>query len=339
MIFRFHGFIIAFLLTTSLFGQDVQFSQFYANALYINPAFAGGLNLERLTFAYRGQWRGLESKYNTYLASGDIYTHRGRSGFGTYIMRDVQGANTISSTEIAGCYAYQLNISRNLTFRMGGQLGFVSRYLDYAQLRFPSQFTDDGFQSPTSVSHAIGVDRTNYLDLSFGGVFYNKNLWVGFSGHHLNQPQQSFIQDNVSRLPVRWAMIGGYKILLYRTNDGLHKREVEKSITPTFHYKVQGTNDQFDLGAYLHYYQLMFGLWYRGIPFKRLDEIQNNEAMIAMAGFRFKHWIFRYSYDFTVSTLSSAGTSGAHEISFSLVDFIQRHKRKPPRSIPCPTFM
>ncbi len=333
--------ILLLLNAVSQFGlsQDIQFSQFYANALYINPAFAGGLNMERITFHYRGQWRGLDAKFNTYLASADMYFHKSRSGLGLYVLRDVQGNNTISSTEVAFDYAYQLNITRTLTFRMGGQLSVISRFLDYSQLRFPSQYTDDGFQSPTSVSHAIGNDRTTFPDVSFGGLLYNKNFWTGIAAHHLNQPEQSFIQDNVYKLPIRWSVIGGYKILLYRTRNGLHIREEEKSITPTFQYKKQGSSDQVDLGAYLHYHQIMVGLWYRGIPFKQLESIQNNEAMIAMLGFRFKHWVFRYSYDFTVSTLSQAGTSGAHEISFSLIDFIQRHKRKPPRSIPCPNFM
>ena len=34
------------------------------------------------------------------------------------------------------------------------------------------------------------------------------------------------------------------------------------------HYKIQGENDQIELGANMIDDQLMIGLWYRGIPFK-----------------------------------------------------------------------
>ncbi len=332
------AFLILFWIQGAL-GQDIQFSQFYANAIYLNPAFTGGLHTTRVAAHYRNQWTGLDAQFVTYLGSVDAFLKESNLGVGGYVLRDIQGNNTLSSTEVAFDLAYELPLSKYWTFRMGGQISIISRHLDYAQLRFPSQYTDDGLQSPSSVSHQIGVERVTFPDASFGGLVYNRNLWFGASGHHLNTPSQSFIQDNVNTLPIRWAFIGGYKIVLNRPNNGLQNQGPETSISPTVHYKTQGESDQFDIGAYFNYYPFLVGLWYRGIPVKRTENLQNNEAIIGMVGIKIKHWVMRYSYDYTVSTLNSAGTGGAHELSVSFRDFSRnRRKKKPQRRIPCPNF-
>ncbi|MFT5922039.1 MAG: hypothetical protein ACI8TS_001371, partial [Flavobacteriales bacterium] len=36
--------------------QDPEFTQFYANPLYLNPAFAGTARCPRLVMNYRNQW-------------------------------------------------------------------------------------------------------------------------------------------------------------------------------------------------------------------------------------------------------------------------------------------
>ncbi|MFA9210006.1 MAG: type IX secretion system membrane protein PorP/SprF, partial [Yersinia sp. (in: enterobacteria)] len=43
------------------------------------------------------------------------------------------------------------------------------------------------------------------------------------------------------------------------------KNAPERSITPAFIYKAQGKFDQLDVGMYLTYEPVVFGLWYRGL--------------------------------------------------------------------------
>src|SRR6185295_17434324 len=54
-----------------LLAQDPEFTQFYANPLYLNPAFAGTARCPRICLNYRNQWPGISGTYVTYSASYD----------------------------------------------------------------------------------------------------------------------------------------------------------------------------------------------------------------------------------------------------------------------------
>ncbi|MFT4523977.1 MAG: hypothetical protein ACI85F_000118, partial [Bacteroidia bacterium] len=49
--------------------QDPQFTQFYANPLYLNPAFAGSKRCPRVVMNYRNQWPAISGTFVTYSAS------------------------------------------------------------------------------------------------------------------------------------------------------------------------------------------------------------------------------------------------------------------------------
>jgi hypothetical protein len=49
----------ALILAEDAKAQDPEFTQFYANPLYLNPAFAGTNRCPRLVMNYRNQWPSL----------------------------------------------------------------------------------------------------------------------------------------------------------------------------------------------------------------------------------------------------------------------------------------
>ncbi len=65
--------IIAIGIGFSASAQDPQFTQFYANPIYLNPAFAGSNGCPRLAMNYRNEWPNLTGNYVTYSASYDQY--------------------------------------------------------------------------------------------------------------------------------------------------------------------------------------------------------------------------------------------------------------------------
>ncbi len=333
---------IAFLNKTSV-AQDVQFSQFYAAPTYQNPAFAGSAHATRAIFQNRLQWPGIGgansfgglSTYSTSLFTADTYFDKYRSGVGIVAMRDWQGGSTLASTQIGLQYAYELPISNTFSFRPGLQLDYVNRSVDYSKLRFPQDFNDQTGYTGNTVP--AGVPNKQYADISSGMMFYSEQLWVGLSAHHMNRPNQSF-QGNTSLVPIEWGLTAGYKIHLGKRNYLAYlERAKEISITPTIYYKKQGQSDQVDAGIYLIYDQLMAGLWYRGLPLKKYDDIQNNESLIILLGWKFNAFSIGYSYDFTVSRLQTVRTGGSHELNITYVHQ-KSHKYKPMKRLPCPSF-
>ncbi len=336
--------VLTFFSYTTVHGQqDVQFSQFYATSLYQSPAFAGGAHLDRAILHERLQWMAIDGRFHTSLASFDTYFSQYKSGVGGYFMRDVQGARNIRSLQGALQYAYELHINDMWAVRMGLQTEFVQRSLNYSVLTFPSQFdginsADPGFNGSSPLS---GRQNRTYVDFGTGALLYSDQMWFGATVHHLNTPNQSFVGGDVP-LPMRFSLTGGYQLRFKQDNDLLFRdHPTSYFVMPTFHYKSQGKFDQIDLGVYIIYDHLLTGVWYRGIPIKKFDGIQNNESMVFMVGWELKQTFdIRYSHDFVVSSLSQPGarTGGSHEINVALL-LHQAFKNKSSqrlKRLPCP---
>ncbi|WP_051313376.1 PorP/SprF family type IX secretion system membrane protein [Sporocytophaga myxococcoides] len=328
--------IVLFVAINNATAQDIQFSQFYANTLYLNPAFAGSTHDLRGVLHQRIQWPKLEAKYITSSASLDTYIKKTKGGVGLIVMKDWQGANTISSTDIALQYAQEVDFSPKFSMRFGLQGAYVSRNINYAQLTFPDQYTDGGY-SGLATSEDFGANRKNFFDLSAGTVLYSDKLWLGISAHHINNPNQSFYNE-VSRLPVKIGIVGGYKIELDGGEANNGNKTNRYTLTPTFYYKMQGKSDQLDLGIYGMREDLMVGFWYRGIPVKHYERnLQNNESMVVLLGWRINKLVVSYSYDFTISKLNNTRTGGSHEFNLTYI-YPLPLKRKIYKRLPCPKF-
>ena len=327
--------IFLFQCAGTSFAQDIQFSQFYATPLYLNPAFAGSAHMHRAISHNRLQWPGLEARYYTSLLSVDTYLPQYNSGFGLIGYFDNQGGR-IKSTRIAAQYSYEVTLSPNLFFRPGLEVGYLSRKLDYSQLIFSDQVTDTGIlTSPETPS-----DRVHMVDISSGALIYSKQFWFGISGHHLNRPNQSFLGET-SRLPTKLAFVSGYKIKIGGNYGSNSMQESAWYIIPTAHYKLQGKSDQFDVGLYGLKDIFLAGVWYRGIPLKFYERednrFHNNESLVFLAGIKIQSLSVGYSYDWVVSRLSRATTNGAHELNITYV-FDGAGRKRIPKRLPCPSF-
>jgi type IX secretion system PorP/SprF family membrane protein len=340
--------LLGFMLLLSRLGQaqDPQFTQFYAAPLYLNPAFAGSALAPRITVNYRNQWPSV-ANYVTSMVGIDHYIPRFNSGVGLMLISDNQGQGQIRSTEIAGQYAYQVQLSDVSAVRLGLQASYVNRSVGYFGLTFGDQFNNQGFiqgqQSADAPLLAAAAKSNKYLDFSTGALYYSDWFWVGASAHHINRPNQGFFVGANSRLPIKGSLHMGLRIPLMGFTGLGDEDEREISFSPVVHYKFQGKYDQLDLGAYLTYSPLTVGAYYRGLPFKKYDQrINNHDAMAFLVGFRQDKFSIGYSYDATISTLGFA-SGGSHEISLSYIfDPLEpgrktRVRRKNPQ-LACPKF-
>jgi type IX secretion system PorP/SprF family membrane protein len=183
-----------------------------------------------------------------------------------------------------------------------------------------------------------------FPDISMGGLLYSKNGWLGFAAHHLTEPSQSLVGSS-DNLAMKLSAHAGWKFYFKpgEMGAGFYSKPRERSITPTVQYRHQGKFDQMDLGLYYTFEPLIIGTWYRGVPFKSLNGIVNNESIVLLVGYTLKSLKdvlnIGYSYDYTISKLGP-GSGGAHEFSI-VYSWNSRDPRKPPKDrlvIPCPDF-
>lgn len=312
-------FFVIFISSFSIKAQDIQYSQFYANPLYLNPAFAGSTEMTRFGVNYRNQWPGLNQSINSYSASFDTYLFNMNSGVGIIANRSQQSQANLSISEIGASYAYRARLGFRSFLRVGGQVSYIDRDAYFGNLVFGSQIDDNGNNLGVGASgENLSSDfRHQFVDYSAGLLFNNESLWLGVSAHHLTQPNISFIDGEFSQLPLKVSAHGGVKFDLSSgtSRNFMNNKENVRELLLAFNYKNQGPFQQLDLGAQVNIQPLVVGVWYRGIPVVG-DQKAQHESLIGLIGISLGGGLdVGYSYDYNVSALGNANSAGAHEVS------------------------
>ena len=303
--------IIIFLLIfiSKAISQDVGFSQFFSNKLYLNPGFAGTDIDVRYVMNYRNQWPELKNAYISYSFSFDKYIKKINGGVGINIIQDRQGKGTFNTTFVDLVYAYQFRLSQDLYLSAGLQFSFIDKTIDTSGKIFPSML-DDFHQSGT-VNYAAGggvatkISR-NYFDFSSGVVAAFRNYYFGLSVHHIlnhSDVQTISLAENID-LPRKYTLYSGVNLQIYRS--GLVKEDF--SISPNILMQYQHGFTNMNYGLYVNYNNALLGLWARNNVYGRYD------SAILSLGYRNNIWQISYSYDKSISGLFSA-SAAAHEVS------------------------
>lgn len=316
------------LLANNALGQDPTFSQFYANPLYLAPSFAGATEEYRLGINYRNQWPSIPGVFHTYSIAFDKAMPNFSSGIGILATYDVAGSGDLSTTNIGLLYSYDFNISQDWHIRPGVQFKFYYLGLNIYKLVFNSQITGSGTTPPLTPPP---FDKVADVDFSTSALIYNDQIWGGFTLDHLFTPKQSFYGDE-TKLAMKFNAFGGVRLI---GNTRLRKKMIE-AFSVAANFQTQGSFYQTDIGLYYYKSPLIFGLWYRGIPFMTS---QAGDAIIGLVGVKTDNLHIGYSYDFTISNLISS-SGGAHEISiiYEFTSFTIGGARRKIRAIPCPEF-
>jgi type IX secretion system PorP/SprF family membrane protein len=330
--------IFLLLLTSLLFAQDPQFSQYYNAPLYLNPAFTGTGEDTRVGLNYRAQWPGLNPSYTISSFWADHAFPKNNTSVGLLVRRDLNSSSKLRSMEVGLLSAYSVYLGKGWAVRPGLQVSYATRDLNFSSAIFGDGLQNDGAVGVSNDPLINGSDSFSYLDVSTGIIAFSQNLWIGTAVHHLNRPDQSFSNGERHPLPMRFSVQGGYKFLLEERYIAFGAPIQETSLTPTFNYLSQGEFDQLDLGLYYRWDPFMMGLWYRGIPVKRYRlGYSNTEGLILMGGFNYKGLAIYYSYDINLGQLRTI-SAGSHEISlqYSVLLHKKVKKRKDGLFIPCP---
>jgi type IX secretion system PorP/SprF family membrane protein len=288
-------------LSGTVLAQDPTFTQFYANPLYLNPAFAGSHGCPRFALNYRNEWPNLSGNYVTYSASYDQYFKNISGGFGVLALHDQQGQGTINTSMLGLIYSYHLKVTRKFSMMFGARASWFQKSLDWDKLTFGDMIDPRrGFIYSTGDVPRGG--SRGFFDASAGVVGYSKTFFFGFAAHHLNTPNESMIVGN-SPLPMRFTGHMGAEIEIGKRS----KYSTGTSIMPNVIYQYQNGFQELNVGTYIKYGAFNVGAWYR-----------NRDAFILTIGINTGKFKLGYSYDVTVSKLNNGVSGGSHEISLGL---------------------
>ena len=129
--------VILILLTLNVKAQDPEFSQFYANPLYLNPAFTGTSEFPRIVANYRNQWPNNGNTFVTYDFSYDTYVKSMKGGLGFQILYDRELNGVVNTINSSVFYSYHIKAGDQLFFTLALQTGFIFKQYNTAGLIFP----------------------------------------------------------------------------------------------------------------------------------------------------------------------------------------------------------
>ncbi len=319
--------------------QDAQFSQFYANPLYMNPAMVGASANSRVGINHRVLWPSLPQAFVSSSASFDYHSERLHSSFGILIHQDKEGSASLSNSNFHFTYGYEVRLKDKLVLRPALQFGYVLRGFDPSQLVFGDQieFGVDG--APSSDPNIHSIRLRDYWDVNTGLLLYSRKYWMGVAVHHLTEPNLSLVEGD-NALPMRYSVHAGTRMPL---GSKLFRGDTYPTVAPSILYKRQGQFEQLDVGASLHLEPMIFGLYYRGMPFKGVDyDYVNQDALIILVGLDYLNFEFGYSFDMSLSKVDIVLGGGAHELALQYRFQMQGRKKKVSRTskrLPCPAFL
>ena len=339
--------LIICCLVIQLQAQDRHFSQFYASPLTLNPALTGMSDGKyRAAISHRNQWQSiLDEPFVTTGAAfdGKFSPYKNRRipdafGVGVSFFSDKISSSDFTNNQIMLSFAYHkaLDMRGTQFLSAGYQLGIGQRSINLQSVTFGDQFDGvNGYVLPTGEN--FPTNNIAHADMA-AGVFWtyapkaNRNVYVGASLSHFNQPNISFFRDLdepiVNRLLMKYALHAGYRAAL----------NTRTSIEPRALFLMQGQQIELNVGAnvktlisdYLNGY-LHLGGWVR--PVSDTENGMTVDAIVLMTAFQVSSFQVGLSYDINVSSLASATNArGGLELSFIFIGDYEND------SVICPTF-
>lgn len=301
------------MLTIKLaFAQDVANTQAYSNPIFLNPALMGANSDIRVIGNYRNQWAAIGGGYTSYSVTAmyPLFINNGKGGkldIGFSGMNSSAGQYNTLNLTLAVNYGLDLGANNHLCLSFIG--GFLQNSL-VTNLTYDNQYVNGTYNSSNPSNEPVVNQSANNGDIGFGLLWFMNpsrenakiNAFMGVSGYHLNQPNQTLLGAN-SILPMRFNYQGGVKIFVGKSID----------LSPNIRVNLQGGNVQVAAGLYSDYNfgssgaKAVIGMWYR-----------SNDAIAFLAGFEYKYFTIGYSYDaINVNINRIAPGVNAHEVSLA----------------------
>lgn len=316
--------------------QDIHFSQFYMNPVYLNPALTGDFDGDwRFTANQRSQWRAVSRPFNTLALSAENREGLLLPGLfhAVNIFHDAAGDGNYRTIEMNLSSSYQrfLDLDSIHSVTPGLQIGFNHKRIDFSQLNFDNQFNGFYFDPDIPVSESLTATSRTGLNFSIGAIYTyqpeaRKKITAGIGWFNLPQAKQSFYGNELIKRDKRVVI---HAKAIYELN-------FEWDLQPGLFMQFQGKYKELVIGSNVRYLYKdkkgefiapYAGLWFR-----------NKDAVYLTAGAYYNEWTAGISYDINVSQLAPASNVRGG-LEFSLQYILHLFKPKDIQHRICPDYL
>jgi type IX secretion system PorP/SprF family membrane protein len=308
-------------------GQDPNYTQYFSEPLYFNPATTGINTGLRARFAFRDQWPNLPVDYRSYYFSADLGDRNlpGSGGFGLIINSDNEGISFIKNLYAGVALSVRIPLSSLMAMQVGIKASIVQKKVNWDDFVFSDQLSEKYGNIYLSQFTPPDQNSKVFPDFGAGGVLQFANDGgnvagtAGFAVDHLFTPDESFLTTATSPLPRKF--VGNLDLVVSaggRGSAGMYYGTHEPlKLNPGIVYQNQGKKNIFEAGMNLLKYNVYLGAWYKG----SFDQ-NTGSSLALLAGYRYSFAEdmsikFMYSYDIQMSG-NLQGLGGAHEVSLVL---------------------
>ena len=313
-------------ISSAVYGQYFQFSQYNFTAQRINPAMIGTSRYAIYDLASRSQKTGGDFNLNSNFISAthpllNQSTGRPWSGFGITLMDD-RSAGIFRTQEASISYAVNVQLSRFQLLSFGVKGLVQTQRISLDGFYTGSQYIPDrGFSSGTHNGENSQELKTSYQTLSTGLYWQQTDRKGTISGYwsisifDFNTPQTSFLGKDEA---LSSTAVVGAGLRVYNNNV--------LSIFPEFLYTANASNHVFNIGA-------KFQHEINPLPNQVADRVEVITKYVlgrsGIIGFQFHRENFSVgmSYDFPV-VVANVANLGAFEIGLELRKLVLTRARK-----------
>lgn len=325
------------MLHTSLFSQDIHFSNWQMSPLNLNPAQTGLFEGDgRLIFNYRSQWRSVQVPYNTFSFGGDFNLNKPlikgtQEAVGLIFNHDAAGDGKYTVTDFKVPFNHKFSFRRDsgLTIAFGILVGVSNVKVDPNRLSYDRQWDGDAYNGGLQNGENFQLLSKVYADIALGTVVQKQinQKWlasIGYGISHINQPNISFYNaKGVTLKP--------------RHNESLQLKYSFSNISSVM-LEYYGNQQQ-------KFRENLAGLTYYHTIEPKTGTIVNigffnrfGDAMVTTLGLQHNNMRLQGSYDYNYSGFKQATNGkGAFEISFIYI--YAKPKVFVPKTRVCPIYM
>lgn len=309
--------VLGFSIESS--AQDPNFSQYFNNPLYSNPAYSGLTKGLKARMNYRRQWVKIPGDFDNYNFSMDIADRDipGAGGLGFILNSDKRGIGYIKTLTVGIAPSVRIPLASNFIMQAAPLISYVRKEINWDDLIFSGQLHDiQGNVNPSTFTPPL-ENSLSYPDFSFGLLFQvhgdNTTATFGGAAHHITRPNQSFFEQN-ALMQRRYV---GHGDIIFDIGDykGYFKRKVSFKLNPGVIYQYQATMSLYSIGMNLYVTNLYFGMWYRNETLEY--DVYSDLVLLAGVLIPFgeqSRLKMMYSYDMQINA-AQAFTGPSHEIS------------------------